>query len=59
METKSFEVLHRSLSGNAVKTASALREALASMSSSARDRIHVVRRRNVCGDRRLCDPSKQ
>ena len=42
METKSFEVLHRSLSGNAVKTASALRETLAALTGSARDRITML-----------------
>ena len=42
METKSFEVLHRSLAGNAVKTASALRETLASLNGSARDRITML-----------------
>ena len=42
METKSFEVLHRSLAGNTVKTASALRETLASLTGSARDRITML-----------------
>ena len=42
METKSFEVLHRSLAGNAVKTVSALRETLASLTGSARERITML-----------------
>lgn len=42
METKSFEVLYRSLAGNAGKTASALRETIASLGGSARERIAML-----------------
>ncbi len=42
METKSFEALHRSLAGNAVKAVSALRQTRASMCGSADERIAML-----------------
>ncbi len=42
METKSFEVLHRSLAGNAGKAVSALRETLASLRGNADERITML-----------------
>ena len=42
METKSFEVFHRSLAGNAVQTSSALRATLASLTGRARERITML-----------------